>query len=84
MLRPRSDGQLVAHRRELGQVLADPQARHAGFDLLELAAVGVAGLHVERVGLRRPAGHPQQDAVPAAARVAGGLLGQKRETSRWH
>ena len=67
---------LLGERR---QVLAKPQARRARLDLLEAPAVFVAGLHIERIGLRRPAVHPQQHAMPAAFRVERGLIGQNGE-----
>ena len=63
------DRELFGMLGELGQVLAELQAGDVGFDLLELAAVGVVGLHVERVGLAGTAAHPQQDAMPAATRI---------------
>ena len=36
---------------ELGQVLADAQARYVRSDLFELAAIGVSRLHIERIEL---------------------------------
>ena len=75
-----NDGQLIAHLGQLRQVFADPQSRGLGGDLLELAAVGVARLHVERVGLRGTAGHPEQNAVPLGRGPRGGL-GQSRQPS---
>src|SRR5262249_10884959 len=53
------------------QVLADLDAGDAGGDLLELTAVGVAGLEVPQVDGAGSAVHPQQDARPLALRVAG-------------
>ena len=71
--------QAIGHFAELGQMLAEPQAGNLGRDLLELAAVGVPRLHVERVGLRRPAGHPQQDAVPPPLGIGRELIGEERK-----
>jgi hypothetical protein len=64
---------------QLRQVLADAQTRDARGDLAELATVRMARLQVERVQLTWPAVHPQQDAMPAAARVGGQLIGQDRQ-----
>ena len=43
---------------EFRQMLADLEAGHAGGDFAKLPAVGVIGLEVERINLRRSAGHP--------------------------
>jgi hypothetical protein len=73
------DGEALAVLGELGQVLAEAEAGGGGGDLFKLAAVGVAGLHVERVGLARTAGHPEEDAVSRAAGVGGDLVGEGGE-----
>ena len=77
------DRQPIGHLAQLRQVLAESQAGNLRRDFLELAAVGVARLHVERVGLRRTPRHPQQDAMPPPLWIAGQLIGQEPETSRW-
>src|SRR4051812_46999790 len=60
-------------------MLAEPQTGYARCHLFELAAVGVAGLHVERIGLARSATHPQQDAMPPSPRILSNLRGQARQ-----
>ena len=54
---------LSAALRQLGQVLAEADARHPRGDLAELAAmtVGGVGLHVEGVHVARPAGKANED-----------------------
>ena len=64
---------------ELGQVFGDAQAGHAGGDVLERSAVGVAGLGIERVDLAGAAAHPQKDAGAAAGRIGGRLGGERLE-----
>ena len=70
------DGDVFHLLGELGQVLADHDAGHRRLDRLELAAVGVAGLGVEGVGLARAAGHPEQDARLSPLRVRARVGGQ--------
>src|SRR5262249_16282916 len=53
-----------------------------GVDLLERAAVGMAGLEVEGVHLARPAVHPQQDARAAAFGVRRGGARQACQPAR--
>src|SRR5262249_15617841 len=55
----------------------DLDAGDVGVDLLVGAAVGRAGLQIESVHLTGAAVHPQQDAGAAAARVGGGVVGQR-------
>ena len=76
------DRQLIGVLGQLRQVLAEPQPRNARREFFELAAVGVAGLHVERVGLARPAAHPEQDAMPVPARILRDLGRQRRQPTR--
>ena len=77
------DAEPIGHFAELGQMLAEPQAGDFGGDFLELAAVGVPRLHVERVGLRRAR------RSSTAGCSAGGAWDRPRgrmrggETSRW-
>src|SRR5262249_30765943 len=60
----------------------DLQPGRLGCDLLERAAVGVPGLHVEGVGLAGPAVHPQQDARALARRVGRRRLRQVLDPAR--
>jgi hypothetical protein len=76
------NGEAVGLFGELGEVLAELQARGLGRDFFELAAVGVAGLHVEGIGLAGAAGHPEKDAVAAAARIGGDLRGERGQPVR--
>jgi hypothetical protein len=62
---PAEDGDPVHLPGDQGEVLADPHAGDAGGDLLEGAAVGMAGFEVEGVDLAGAAAHPEEDAVPA-------------------
>ena len=74
------EGHVVHVPGDLRQVLADLDAGDGGGDLLEGAAVVVAGLEVEGVHLAGAAVHPQQDARAFALRVVrGGLVGQGLE-----
>ena len=70
-------GELVDHRGEPRQVLADRQARLTGRDRLELAAnAGRRGrLHVERVQMRRAAELVQEDDVLGPSHRARSLFG---------
>ena len=75
--RPRVVAFLGAHRthgddrlrlpREFRQVLGDFESGHRGLDGFEFSAIGVAGFHVESVGLWWTARHPEQDAGPFLA-----------------
>ena len=69
--------ELVDHRGEPGQMLADRQTRLAGGDRLKLAAnAGRRGrLHIERVEVRRPAELMQEDDVLGSSRRARVLFG---------
>ncbi len=77
-----NDGDPLAMLSELRQMLAESQPRRSGGDFLELAAVVVARLHIKRVGLRRPAAHPEQNTVPLPPRVRRYLLGKSRQPTR--
>ena len=72
-------GEAIGHGAELRQVLTKAKARNLRFDFFELAAVGMAGLHVEGVGLRRPAGHPKQDTMPPPLLLGCQLIRQERK-----
>ena len=64
------DRQLAGPRRQAGQVLAHPDARHRRLDRLELAAHPLRrlGLHVERVVLPQPAAEQNHDHRPRPPR----------------
>ena len=61
---------------ELRQVRTEQHPRHRRLDGFEGAAIGVARLGVEGVGLARAAGHPEQNARLAAVRVRGRIRRQ--------
>jgi hypothetical protein len=69
----------VGHLAEAGQVLAEANAGNFGGDFLELAAIGMARLHIESVGLRRSPGHPEQDAMTSALGIVRQGRSQVRE-----
>src|SRR4051794_4330264 len=73
------DTKLIRHRPQLWQMLAESQPRNLRRHLLELPAVGMARLHVERIGLRWPARHPQQDALPPPLLIVRQLISQNRK-----
>jgi hypothetical protein len=73
------NGQLIGVLRELRQMFTESHPRHIRGNFLELPAVLVPGLHVERIGLARPAGHPQKDAMSSPTGVGGQLLCQRRQ-----
>jgi hypothetical protein len=73
------DGQAIGLAGQLGKMLAEAEARHAGRDFLEGPAVGVAGLHIKRVGLRWSACHPQKNATPPAILIIGQRVGEPRK-----
>src|SRR5207247_9636509 len=80
-----NDAQSVGHFAEFGQMFAESQAGRFRRDFLELAAVGVPRLHVEGVGLRRAAGHPEQNAMPPPLGIVRELISQYRKpaTGAW-
>ncbi len=55
------------------QVLTDLDAGHRRGDLAEGTTVGMTGLEVEGVHLRRTAVHPEEDARASAFRVSRGI-----------
>jgi hypothetical protein len=73
------EAEAISHLAEAREVLTEAEAGDFGGDFLELAAVGVAGLHVERISLRRSACHPKENAVPAALRIIREGAGEVRE-----
>ena len=66
------DGVLVGHARQPRHQFADVEAGHVGTDRPKLAAVidRRIGLHVEHVGVRRPARHPDADHLPGWTIIA--------------
>ena len=76
----RSHDRQVAHLpSDERQVLGDTDTGDAGLDGRKGPAVGVAGFWVERIGLRRSARHPQQDARTPPLRNIRGLRRQTRQ-----
>ena len=76
------DRHLLHVRGDIRQVFADANPWNRGGSLLERAAVHVAGLQIERVGLAGTAVHPQQDARPAALRVGRHVRRQRLQPAR--
>ncbi len=72
-----NDGEVLGLAGELRQVRTEQHPRHGCLDRFEGAAIGVARLGVEGVGLARASGHPEQNARLAAVRVSG-RVGRQR------
>ena len=70
------DGEVLGLAGELRQVRTEKHPRHGRLDRFEGAAIGVAGLGVEGVGLARAARHPEENARLAAVRVCGRIRRQ--------
>ncbi len=68
-----NDHHVVHVAGDLGQVLADADARNRSGNLAEGPAVDMAGLQIEGVHLAGAAVHPQEDAGPPPLRMVGGV-----------
>src|SRR5204863_2302972 len=79
----RTDDRQIFHlRRQLREVFADANPRDGGVDLLDRAAIGVARFQIERVILRGPAAHPEQDTGALALGIRRGIGSQRPQPTR--
>ena len=75
----RSDYRQILHLlRNSRQVLTNLNARNRRIDRLELTAIFVIRLRIERINLARPTAHPKQNASPLALRIL-----RRRASETW-
>src|SRR5580698_4826500 len=76
------DCKLLQFLGDTGQVFRNPYSGYGGFDGLEWSPVGMIGFGIERIGLSRPATHPQNNTRPLSVRVIGRGCRQRGQPAR--